>query len=115
MLLTVIGGIVGAVLTMATGSFSPLGAQSQSDSFREIICTGLTVVDAAGETQVRLSAFNGGGVEVYNERGGLVIKMGSSELEGSSLQGGVVRVLGKGWREAAMFAGKHGGVVQILG
>lgn len=106
---------MGAILTMAVERFSLLVAKSQSDSFGEIACTGPRVVNSKGQTQVALSVFNGGGVEVYNEGGGLVVKLGSIEFEGGSLQGGVVRVLGKGWREATMFVGTHDGVVQIFG
>ena len=47
-LYAVIGGCVGAVLTLSVCSFSPLGAQSQSGEFGEIICSGLTVVDSKG-------------------------------------------------------------------
>ena len=51
----VIGGCVGAVLTMAVCSVLPIGAQSQSDSvFGEITCTGLKVVDAERKTTVLL-------------------------------------------------------------
>ena len=48
-LYAVIGGCVGAVLTLVVCSFSPIGAQSQSGEFGEIICTGLTVVDTKGK------------------------------------------------------------------
>ena len=41
-----IGGCVGAVLTLVVCSFSPLGAQSQSDvNFGKITCTELVVAD----------------------------------------------------------------------
>ena len=53
----VVGGCVGAVLTMVVCSFSPLGAQSQSDgNFGKIICTRLEVVDADGTPVVHISA-----------------------------------------------------------
>lgn len=45
MLIAVIGGIVGAVLTMMVGSVLPLGAQSQSGNLGEIECTKLTIID----------------------------------------------------------------------
>ncbi len=45
----VIGGVVGAILTMVVGSFSPVGAQSQSDvSFGKITCTELVVENPDG-------------------------------------------------------------------
>ena len=45
----VIGGCVGAVLTLVVCSFSPLGAQSQSDgNFGRITCTELEVVSPDG-------------------------------------------------------------------
>ena len=46
LLYAVVGGCVGSVLTLVVCSFSPLGAQSQSDgNFGEITCTKLIVVD----------------------------------------------------------------------
>ena len=55
-LFAVIGGIVGAVLVMATGSFSPLGAQNEAVDLHvgEITCTGLKVVDEEGVLRVGL-------------------------------------------------------------
>ena len=53
-LYAVIGGCVGAVLTMVVCSFFPLGVQSQADSFGEITCTRLRVVDSDGREIVTL-------------------------------------------------------------
>lgn len=54
-LYVVIGGCVGAVLTMMVCSFLPLGVQSQSDEFfGEIICSGLKVVDTDGRERIVL-------------------------------------------------------------
>lgn len=74
-LYAVIGGIVGAVLSMAVCSFLPLGAQSQSNGkFREITCTELKVVDAAGKTKVSLDTFGfDGRVEVFGKTGSVAL------------------------------------------
>ena len=52
----VIGGIVGAILVMAAGSFAPLGAQSQSSQgdFDVITCTKLRVMSADGTRGVMI-------------------------------------------------------------
>ncbi len=55
-LYAVIGGCVGAVLTMAICSVMPIGAQNGDTTFGEIICTDLKVVDDAGTSRVTLSA-----------------------------------------------------------
>ncbi len=48
-LYAVIGGVVGTVLTLVVCSFSPLGAQSQSDgNFGEITCRRLRLVGGYG-------------------------------------------------------------------
>ena len=90
-LCAVIGGCVGAVLTMMVCSFLPLGAQSQSDGvFEEITCTGLKVVDAEGNIRVLLGTV---------ERGGLVLidaKEGGSVLLFTTKHGGRVEARGKG-------------------
>ena len=58
----VVGGCVGAVLTIVVCSFPLLGAQSQSDSnFGKITCTGLEVVNADGKTVVDMVAGRDGG------------------------------------------------------
>ena len=62
-----IGGIVGAVVTLAVCSFSPLGAQSQSDgSFDVVTCRELKVVDSEGKHHVFISSEeHGGSVGVF--------------------------------------------------
>ena len=60
-LYAVIGGCVGAVLTMLVCSFLPLGAQSQGNRLGYITCTGLKVIDSAGRTMVDIG---------YDEMGG---------------------------------------------
>ena len=49
MFCAVIGGIVGAVLTMTAGSFAPLGAQNgvKDAEFGTITCSGIMVRDKA--------------------------------------------------------------------
>lgn len=69
-LYAVVGGCVGAVLTMAVCSLSPLGAQSQLDgNLGKIICTGLTVVDPDATpdlgVRVRLGYDERGNAEFY--------------------------------------------------
>ena len=84
-LYAVIGGVVGAVLTMAVGSVLPLGAQSQSDNFGEITCTGLKVVNPDGKALIKLSAENMGGfVQIWSKKyspGGVVF-LGASKYGG---------------------------------
>ncbi len=61
-LYAVIGGCVGAVLTMVVCSFFPLGVQGQSDRFGEITCTGLKVINPAGRPMVELGSGETGGI-----------------------------------------------------
>ena len=51
-LYAVIGGCVGAALTLVVCTFFPTGAQTQEDSFGEITCTGLKVIDPKNGTAV---------------------------------------------------------------
>ena len=86
-LYAVIGGIVGAVLTMAVCSVMPLGAQNGDATFGDITCTGLKVVDEKGTTRATVYA---GGVTVRdksevsasmsaNESGaGVTVRMGNT-------------------------------------
>ena len=108
-LYAVIGGVVGAVLVMAAGSFTPLGAQSQSDSFGEITCTGLKVVDSDGRMRIGLSA--------TSSRGSVVVfgKEGFAHV-GVDKYGGLVTVRGKdGERSAQMAINENGGAVSVHG
>ena len=54
-LYAVIGGCVGAVLTMLFCSFLPLGAQSRGDNFGDITCTGLSVMQPDIPVEVSLT------------------------------------------------------------
>ena len=58
-LCAVIGGIAGAVLVMAAGSFSPLGAQSgENGSFDKVSCKELNVIDSQGNIGIKLCAYH---------------------------------------------------------
>ena len=125
-LFAVIGGVVGAVLVMAVGLFSPLGAQNEvaDAEFGTITCSKLVVrydgsrlateIDPsfvkvqANERSVRLNAF---GVRVLGEDG-----KGSAYVTVDE-DGGVVRVEGKEDRmgSAKMAVGKNGGFVGVGG
>ena len=87
----VIGGCIGAVLTLVVCSLSPLGAQSQSDAdFGKITCTEIDVVGPDGTLGVWIS--------------------------GGRKHGGLIHVYDKdGISEAFMFIGKHGGSVGVYG
>ena len=67
-LYAVLGGIVGAIITLAVCSVMPIGAQNGDATFGGITCTGLTVVDADGIPKVELSFTEyGGAVSVYEK------------------------------------------------
>ena len=109
-LYAVIGGIVGAVLTMAMGSVLPIGAQNADGTFGEITCTKLNVVDAEGKIGVLLeTVLNGGRVSVGGVGGGVML--------GVTEYGGTVDVYGKeGSVRAVMGADDEGrGSVRVYG
>ena len=56
LLAAVIGGVVGALLVMAMGSITPIGAQNyvKDAEFGEITCRILRVVDHKGKTVVKI-------------------------------------------------------------
>ena len=121
-LYAVIGGIVGAALTLAVCSFSPLGAQSQSDgSFDVITCRELKVVDSEGKHHVFISSEeHGGSIGVYGEKidehGGRVNVSGNRGGAWMSIggHGGFVTVYnkdGKNGDGAMMSVDEHGGMV----
>ena len=109
-LFAVIGGIVGAVLTMVAGSFSPLGAQNEvrDAEFRKITCTGLRVEGADGATAVTLGAVgNSGSVFVIGKEGEIGMTVDSD--------GGYVRVYDKNRASGvSMSVDEHGGYVSVL-
>ena len=112
-LFAVIGGIVGAVLVMATGLFSPLGAQNEVEDLNagKIFCTGLAVLNEKGELCVWLStADDGGRVGVYDKNGKTGVAMGAGE------GGGAITVGDKdGKMDVAISVGEHGGRVDVFG
>ena len=105
-LFAVVGGVVGAVLVMAAGSFSPLGAQNESVNLREITCTGLRVVDEDGAIVGLMSGDeHGGRVSVYGKDGEAKVKL--SVYEGYGHVGVGTRVY--------LIAGEDNGYVHVLG
>ena len=83
-LFAVIGGMVGAVLVMAAGSFSPLGAQNEvrDAEFGNIRCRNIVVADSEGNTNVAIFADeHGGNVSVVSND----TKSGISRLRASML------------------------------
>ena len=125
-LYAVIGGCVGAVLTMVVCSFLPLGAQSQGDRFGEITCTGLKVVGPDGSLQVRLGGDllnDGDHASVFISDlgyGGAIMcfsKDAGSVLLGATKYGGTVHVFGTGKdpAQARMMVDEHGAKVRVIG
>ncbi len=98
----VIGGIAGAVLTLAVCSVMPIGAQNGDTTFGEITCTKLNVVDAAGETNVYLGTDeDGGSITVGGEAGSV------------RLEGGNIMVIGDKTGRVMVFGGAGAGDVWI--
>ena len=100
-LIAMIGGVAGAILTMAVGSLAPLGAQDEAVDLNvgKITCTGLKVA-------------NGGFVAIVSEDGKIQAVMGDGR------NGGYVDVWDKGGHSAVAGMGanfKHGGVVYVKG
>lgn len=106
MFYAVIGGIVGAVLTMAAGSFSPLGAQNEvrDAEFRAITCQSIIIKDLGG--RVGVSTIIGPlGVVVDGDNGFVSLTANQS--------GGYVNVYGTGQGGAAMGVNENGGIVYV--
>ena len=89
-LYAVIGGVVGAVLTMAVCAVMPIGAQNGDATFGEITCTGLNVVSAKGKTKVSLMPLADTGMVWVFGRAGDGVTLYVDD------HGGQVEVLGKG-------------------
>ena len=111
-LYAVIGGCVGAMLTMVVCSFFPLGVQSQSDRFGEITCTRLKVVDSYGRVGVELRFEKyGGHIEIKSNEHSTFdtrAKLGVNE------HGGYVAVFNEDLASASMGIDKHGGSVRVV-
>ena len=110
-LFAVIGGVVGAVLTMTVCTFLPLGAQGQSDTkFGKITCTELEVV-SNGRSRVAIGASEDGGYVIVANRAGMpVAAMQVTE------DGGIVNVRGRGKRSISgvrMHVYEHGAGVHV--
>lgn len=96
LLLAVIGGVVGALLTMAAGSIAPLGAQNdvRDVEFGAITCKSIRVKpDEPGATGVLIHVGEDGVGEIIvpGKKGGLLGIMGSTIL----IQSGEIRVMDK--------------------
>ena len=126
-LFAVIGGIVGAVLVMAAGSFAPLGAQNEAVDLHvgEITCTGLKVVDSQDIPRVTLKRHGViiiDGVDGNSMRGRGVVSVSSKDRNTLAMMiinkegtGGQVIVGGKDRSSATMNIGEHGGRVDVYG
>ena len=134
-LYAIIGGCVGAVITLAVCSVLPLGAQSQASHFGAITCTELRVIDEAGLTQALLSCGDKGGsigvtgkdgqgmvVITINKHGGYVNCISNKDSSGTAGIGidkqghGTFVVLdAEGLPGASMGCDEHGGAVTIWG
>ena len=122
-LFAVIGGVVGAVLTMLAGSVVPIGAHPKASDLNVgyITCTDLRVVD-------------GGRITVYDEHekrvvdisaeeyGGRIVVAGAGEDKnslaymGNDRRGGLVAVHDKQAKTVAMMMiGDTGGRVTVIG
>ena len=112
MLIAVIGGVIGAVLTMATGMFSPLGAQTggRDAEFGTITCREIKVVDSKGElgAEIRGDEYGrGGAVRVYSKVG----KTGASMVVDE--HGGRIRVVGEEGKARAEMGIYGGGYIHV--
>ena len=112
----VIGGIVGAILTMVVCSFSPIGAQNQSDvNFNKITCAELEVVGPDGTRRVSIASLKDGGVvRVYsrNDRG---VRIYASESRGHIGVYGEDDRYGKGDRGVSISVNGYGGRILAHG
>ena len=101
----VIGGVIGAVLTMATGSFSPLGAQNvvKDVEFGTITCRKLRVIEAGVDTIICKKIW------VVDSDNKLAVGIGTNE------HGGTIAVGKPGKGSAEMIIDEHGAVVAVRG
>ena len=133
MLYAVIGGVVGAVLTMAMGSLAPLGAQDEPKDLiaGRITCRELDVLDAKGNLRAGLntSEFGGSvfvvgklgkGAEMHVTKYGGAMFVWDKEAKGGAGMhldgfGGKVYVEGRGFKEATLSIDELGGRVSVEG
>ena len=116
-LYAVIGGCVGAVLTMVVCSFLPLGAQSQGDSYGEITCTGLKVIDSEGRVAIRLSnsdypSVASGVIQVFGKDDSNAFQ---AVWIGVSEKNGMVGVYNRDFASAQLKTNENGGCVTVFG
>ena len=119
-LFAVIGGIVGAVLVMAVGLLSPLGAQNEvkDAEFGTITCRQIWVVNS--DDSLRASIGIIGDDELGDEEGGMVAVYGKDAKSGATMginkDGGFVSALGTHIGSSAkMSVNDHGGSVSLRG
>ena len=110
-LFAVIGGVVGAVLTMAAGSFSQLGAQDdvKDAEFGKITCREIVVVDS-DNIGIHMDVERYGGSIYVNGKDG-----DSSVSIGIDKNGGDITLHGKGNKMAYMEIDDEGGRVGVFG
>ena len=130
-LYAVIGGCVGAFITMLMCSFDPLGAQSREDgNFGVLNCRELQVLDSEGNHHIWISSNeDGGSIGVYgapgavlmtiNEEGGWITVAGHEGGAWMTLEvyGGIVSVFSNDRKEgvgAILGIAKDGGEVTVL-
>ena len=121
-LYAVIGGCIGAVLTMAVCSFFPVGVQSQGeDVFDEITCTKLTVINAENNEIITLGSnpkFGYALVRLCDSDGsvleGLILAAGDGGRISSFSQRGLFNI---GYDEhgpsITLFGERHGEYVEL--
>lgn len=110
-LFAVIGGVVGAVLTMSAGSIAPLGAQNEvkDAEFGTISCSSILLKDLDGTIY--------GGMYILNNRGLLYMdRKGNSGRVSVSVDehGGYVQVRDKDNKMAGISSDETGGLVEVF-
>ena len=80
-LIAVIGGCFGALVTMGVGLFSPVGvvAQNQDVVFGKITCTEIEVIDSLGERRCFIFSGTEGGTVLVSGKGEGKAVMGINE------------------------------------
>ena len=115
-LYAVIGGCVGAVLTMVVCSFFPLGVQSQPNgNFDKITCSELEVVYSDGTRGVRISVGSLGGKIDLRVKKGLRVTDDNRVpyLVGLDAFGGLFIRSATNGSHLASISGGHGGIVAV--
>ncbi len=113
-LYAVIGGCVGAVLTMVLCSFLPLGAQSQGDHvFGEITCRGIKVLNAENNEIISL------GSSAKYGHGFVQLKHSDGKLEGGLMltagYGGTIISFSRDRKTFVLRHIEHGGEIYLSG